>query len=130
MGVSLITPESVWQLQQALHAKAKREPACRFHSLYDKVYRKDVLLHAWRCCRANGGAPGVDGVTFEQIEASGVGGWLEELVKELRGNTYRPEAVRRVWIPKPVPLHDNLGEDYRDNRGELEGGFRDNPGGS
>jgi retron-type reverse transcriptase len=99
--VSLTTPESVWQLQQALHAKAKREPACRFHSLYDKLYRKDVLLHAWRCCRANGGAPGVDGMTFEQIEAGGVNGWLEELVQELRGKTYRPKAVRRVWIPKP-----------------------------
>jgi group II intron reverse transcriptase/maturase len=101
IGVSLITPESVWQLQEALHAKAKREPACRFHTLYDKLYRKDVLLHAWRCCRANGGAPGVDGVTFEQIERRGVAGWLEELVKELREKTYRPQAVRRVWIPKP-----------------------------
>jgi group II intron reverse transcriptase/maturase len=84
-----------------LHAKAKREPACRFHSLYDKIYRKDVLLHAWRCCRANGGAPGVDGVTFKQIAAGGVGGWLEELAKELREKTYRPDGVRRVWIPKP-----------------------------
>lgn len=99
--MSLITPESVWQLQEALHAKAKKEPACRFHSLYDKIYRKDVLWHAWRCCRANGGAPGVDGVTFEQIETGGVGGWLEELTKELREKTYRPDAVRRVWIPKP-----------------------------
>ena len=101
IGVSLITPESVWQLQEALRAKAKREPACRFHSLYDKLYRKDVLLHAWRCCRANGGAPGVDGVTFQQIEQGGVNGWLEELAKELQGKTYRPQAVRRVWIPKP-----------------------------
>lgn len=99
--MSLITPESVWELQEALHAKAKREPSCRFHSLYDKIYRKDVLLHAWKCCRANGGSPGVDGVTFEQIEARGVGDWLEELTKELREKTYRPEAVRRVWIPKP-----------------------------
>ena len=99
--MSLITPESVWQLQEALQAKAKREPACRVHSLYDKLYRKDVLLHAWRCCRANGGAPGVDGVTFQQIEQGGVNGWLEELAKELQGKTYRPQAVRRVWIPKP-----------------------------
>ena len=101
IGVSLTTPESVWQLQEALHAKAKRELACRFHSLYDKLYRKDVLLHAWRCCRANGGAPGVDGVTFQQIEQGGVNGWLEQLAKELQGKTYRPQAVRRVWIPKP-----------------------------
>ncbi len=99
--MSLITPESVWQLQEALQAKAKREPACRFHALYDKLYRKDVLLHAWRCCRANGGAPGVDGVSFQQIEQGGVNGWLEELVKQLQGKTYRPQAVRRVWIPKP-----------------------------
>lgn len=99
--MSLTTPESVWQLREALHAKAKREPAGRFHSLYDKIYRKDVLWHAWRCCRANGGAPGVDSVTFEQIEVGGVGGWLEALARELREKTYRPDAVRRVWIPKP-----------------------------
>ena len=99
--MSLTTPESVWKLQEALRAKAKREPAARFHSLYDKIYRKDVLWHAWRCCRANGGAPGVDGVTFEQIEERGVTGWLEELIRELRKGTYRPDAVLRVWIPKP-----------------------------
>lgn len=99
--MSLITPESVWVLQEALHAKAKREPTCRFHSLYDKIYRKDVLAFAWKCCRANGGAPGVDGVTFEQIEARGVGDWLEELIKELQEKTYGPQPVLRVWIPKP-----------------------------
>lgn len=101
IGVSLTTPESVWQLQETLRAKAKREPACRFHSLYDKIYRKDVLWHAWQCCRSNGGSAGVDGVSFEQIEAAGVNGWLEELTRELRERTYRPEAVLRVWIPKP-----------------------------
>lgn len=101
IGMSLITPESVWELQRALQAKAKREPACRFHSLYDKLYRKDVLGHAWRCCRTNGGAPGVDGVTFEQIERDGVNDWLAELAKEVQAKTYRPQAVRRVWIPKP-----------------------------
>src|ERR1022692_4143293 len=109
IGVSLTTPKSVWELQEALHAKAKREPACRFHSLHDKMYRKDILFHAWRCCRANGGAPGVDGVTFAQIESGGVDGWLEELVKELRGKTYRPQAVRRVWIPKPGGKQRPLG---------------------
>jgi RNA-directed DNA polymerase len=103
MGVSLTTPESVWQLQETLRAKAKREPACRFHSLYDKLYREDVLLHAWRCCRANGGAPGVDGVSFEQIEREGVNGWLRELVRELQGKTYRPQAVRRVGYLSPGP---------------------------
>jgi len=101
IGASLTTPKSVWELQQALHVKAKREPVCRFHSLYDKLYRKDVLLYAWRCCRANGGAPGVDGMTFARIERGGVDGWLEELAKELREKSYRPQAVRRVWIPKP-----------------------------
>ncbi len=99
--MSLITPERVWQLQEAWQAKAKSEPAGRFHSLYDKLYRKDVRLHAWRCCRANGGAPGVDGMTFPPIEQGGVNGWLAELAKELQGKPYRPQAVRRVWIPKP-----------------------------
>lgn len=107
--MSLTTPESVWELQQALQAKAKREPACRFHSLYDKLYRRDVLWHAWRCCRNNGGAPGVDGTSFEQIERSGVDGWLEELTKELREKTYQPQAVRRVWIPKPGGKQRPLG---------------------
>ena len=99
--MSLATPESVQRLQAALHAKAKGEPNYRFYMLYDKVYRRDVLAHAYDCCRANRGAAGVDGQTFEDIEAYGRERWLGELTEDLRKKTYRPEAVRRVWIPKP-----------------------------
>jgi len=84
-----------------LHAKAKGAPGYRFYLLYDKVYRKDILEHAYECCKANRGAAGVDGVDFADIEASGLGAWLDGLAKELREKTYRPQAVRRVWIPKP-----------------------------
>ena len=98
---NLITPESVRKLQTVLHAKAKEEPEFRFYSLYDKIYRMDVLEHAYSCCRSNKGAPGVDGQTFEDIEAYGKEKWLGELAKELRERSYKPEAVRRVYIPKP-----------------------------
>jgi RNA-directed DNA polymerase len=98
---NLATPLSVQKLQTALHAKAKDEPSCRFHALYDKVYREDVLRHAYRCCRANHGAPGVDGIRFEDIEACGVEAWLGELAKTLKEKTYQAEAIRRVYIPKP-----------------------------
>ena len=101
IGVSLVTPEKVRKLQATLHAKAKESPDYRFYSLYDKVYRADLLWHAYRICRSNGGAPGVDGQTFEDIEADGERGWLGELAEELRTKSYRPEAVRRVLIPKP-----------------------------
>jgi group II intron reverse transcriptase/maturase len=84
-----------------LHDKAKESPNFRFYALYDKVYRKDVLTFAYACCKANGGAAGVDGQTFEDIEAYGVERWLDELTQELRNQTYRPLPVRRVWIPKP-----------------------------
>jgi RNA-directed DNA polymerase len=93
-------PVSVQKLQTALQAKAKGSPGYRFYLLYDKVYRKDVLDYAYRCCRANGGAPGVDGQDFADIEAYGMDRWLGELADKLRGMTYRAEAVRRVWIPK------------------------------
>jgi group II intron reverse transcriptase/maturase len=83
-----------------LQAKAKGSPGCRFYLLYDKVYRKDVLAHAYRCCRANRGAPGVDGQDFADIDAYGEERWLGELADQLRGKTYRARAVRRVWIPK------------------------------
>jgi len=83
-----------------LRAKAKESPGYRFYALYDKVYRKDVLSWAYTRCRLNQGAPGVDGQTFEDIEAYGRERWLEGLAQELKDKTYRPEAVRRVWIPK------------------------------
>jgi group II intron reverse transcriptase/maturase len=87
-------------LQEALRAKAKGAPTYRFYALYDKLYRADVLGHALARCRDNRGAPGVDGQTFEGIEAYGEQKWLGELAEELRKKTYRPQAVRRVWIPK------------------------------
>jgi group II intron reverse transcriptase/maturase len=83
-----------------LYAKAKANLAYRFYALYDKIYRKDVLWWAWSCCRANGGSSGVDGQSFEGIEHKGVEVWLEQLAQELRIKTYRPQAVRRVNIPK------------------------------
>ena len=98
--MSLRTPEKVEKLQTVLRAKATASPSYRFYSLYDKVHRADVLAHAYERCRANGGSPGVDGQTFAAIESYGVEQWLGELAEELRKKTYRPAAVRRVWIPK------------------------------
>lgn len=98
---NLATPISVQKLQTALHAKAKETPEFRVYALYDKIYRMDVLTHAYACCRANKGASGVDGLTFDDIEAYGRERWLGELAQQLREETYRPDAVRRVYIPKP-----------------------------
>lgn len=98
---NLTTPPSVQKLQSALHAKAKAEPGYRFYLLYDKVHRADVLEYAYRCCKANKGAAGVDGQRFEDIEAYGVERWLGELAYRLRTKTYEPQAVKRVWLPKP-----------------------------
>lgn len=100
IGVSLSTPQTVQKLQTALHAKAKGSPTFRFYSLYDKVYRPDVLAHAYACCQANQGSAGVDGQTFADIEAYRLERWLGELAEELRNRTYQPQAVRRVYIPK------------------------------
>ena len=99
--MSLATPASVQKLQTALHAKAKEAPGFRFYALYDKVYREDVLVFAYQCCLANGGAAGVDGQSFEDIEAYGTKRWLDELAQELKGRTYQPLPVRRVYIFKP-----------------------------
>src|ERR1019366_6943150 len=98
--MSLVTPNTVEKLQTSLQAKAKTEPAYRFYSLWDKVCRKDVFEEAYRRCRANAGAAGVDGETFEQIEAKGIEQWLERLQKELVAGRYAPKPLLRVWIPK------------------------------
>jgi RNA-directed DNA polymerase len=98
--MSLTTPEKIRSLQRKLYVKAKAEPAFRFYLLYDKIHRADILLHAYRLARANAGAPGVDGMTFDKIEAQGLEMWLAGLREELVAKTYRPDPVRRVMIPK------------------------------
>jgi len=97
---NLSTPKSVQKLQRALHAKAKAEPDYRFYALYDKIYREDILTHAYALCRSNRGAPGIDGQDFKDVEAYGVQRWLGELALELRKESYRPDPIRRVFIPK------------------------------
>jgi RNA-directed DNA polymerase len=97
---NLATPKSVQKLQTALHAKAKAEAGYRFYALYDKISRDDILAHAYAQCRSNKGAPGIDGQDFADIEAYGVEQWLTELALALRQETYRPEPIRRVYIPK------------------------------
>src|SRR6516162_6114271 len=107
--MSLTTPISVQKLQTALHAKAKEAPKFRFHALYDKVYRKDVLTYAYERCEANGGAAGVDEQTFEDIAKYGLERWLDELTQELKSRSYQPQPVRRVYIPKPDGKQRPLG---------------------
>jgi RNA-directed DNA polymerase len=97
---TLETPAKLRELQRALYQRAKKEPKFRFYALYDKVYRPDVLAHAYALAKANDGAPGPDGVTFEQIEEGGTTALLKELHHELKTKTYRPGPVRRVYIPK------------------------------
>jgi group II intron reverse transcriptase/maturase len=107
--MSLSPPPKVRKLQAALHAKAKASSTYRFYSLYDKMFRRDVLAYAYACCKANGGAAGVDGQSWADIEAYGESRWLDELAEALRRKTYRPQAVRRVWIPKPGGKQRPLG---------------------
>jgi retron-type reverse transcriptase len=108
--MNLATPEDkVRKLQEALQAKAKGTPSYRFYLLYDKVYRADVLAVAFQRSCANGGKPGVDEQTFDDIKEYGVERWLGELAEELRTRTYQPQAVRRAWIPKPDGTQRPLG---------------------
>jgi group II intron reverse transcriptase/maturase len=107
--MSLTPPATVEKLQAALQAKAKRAPTYRFYALYDKLYRADVLAFAYARCRANGGAAGIDDQTFADIETYGLQKWLGELTEELQKKTYQPQAVRRVWIPKPDGKQRPLG---------------------
>ena len=97
---NLSTPKSVQKLQMALHAKAKAEAGYRFYALYDKIHREDILAHAYAQCCSNKGAPGGDGQDFADIEAYGVQRWLGELALALREEAYRPDPIRRVFIPK------------------------------
>src|SRR5580700_9964459 len=99
--MSLETPIKIRMLQRKLYQKAKGEPNYRFYLLYDKMYREDILAHAYALVKSNQGAPGVDGQTFWGIETLGLEEWLNDIRKDLRAKTYQPQAVRRVMIPKP-----------------------------
>jgi RNA-directed DNA polymerase len=101
IGKRLETPEKIRSLQKKLYVKAKAEPDFRFYLLYDKICREDILEHAYRVSRANAGAPGVDGVSFVDIDLAGAQEWLSGIRKSLCERTYRPDPVRRVMIPKP-----------------------------
>jgi RNA-directed DNA polymerase len=99
--MSLETPSQIRELQIKLYRKAKNEPEYRFYLLYDKVYREDILAHAYRVAKANQGAPGVDEQSFEDIESEGLEEWLTGIREQLHKQTYKPQPVRRVMIPKP-----------------------------
>jgi len=101
LAMSLETPVKIRMLQRKLYQKAKEEPNYRFYLLYDKMYREDILAHAYELVKSNQGAPGVDGQTFWGIETAGLEEWLNGLKEDLRAKTYQPQAVRRVVIPKP-----------------------------
>src|SRR6202140_3503972 len=99
--MSLETPMKIRMLQKKLYQKAKEEPNYRFYLLYDKMYREDILAHAYALAKSNQGAPGVDGQSFQGIESQGLEEWLNGIREDLRAKTYQPQAVRRVMIPKP-----------------------------
>ena len=99
--MSLQTPDGIRRFQRKLYRKAKDEPEYRFYLLYDKIYREDILAHAYELAKSHRGSPGVDGQTFAEIETQGRERWLKELGNELRSKRYKPQPGRRVMIPKP-----------------------------
>src|SRR4051812_32986500 len=99
--MSLETPIKIRMLQRKLYQKAKEEPNYRFYLLYDKMYREDLLAHAYALAKSNQGAPGVDGQSFRGIETAGLEEWLSGIRNDLRAKTYQPQAVRRGKIPQP-----------------------------
>jgi group II intron reverse transcriptase/maturase len=104
------TPESIRTLQRKLYLKAKQEPARRFHALYDKVYRADILVHAFNLVCANKGSAGIDGVTFDDIKAGeGAAAFVAALGEALKSKTYKPDPVKRVMIPKDNGTYRPLG---------------------
>ena len=96
----LVTPTPIRTLQRKLYLKAKQEPTYRFYSLYDKICRQDILVHAYRLVKANGGSPGIDGLCFKEIEREGLNKFLAELGTSLQSRMYKPAPVCRVLIPK------------------------------
>src|SRR4030095_7242262 len=107
--MSLATPSKTRELQIKLYRKAKNEPGYRFYMLYDKIYREDILAHAYELARANKGAAGVDGQSFEEIESKGLQEWLTGIREELRDKTYKPQPVRRGEDPQPGGGEETLG---------------------
>ena len=101
--------EKVRQLQNKLYLTAKKCDSRRFHALYDKVYRDDVLFEAWKRVKANKGSSGVDGIRIEDIEAMGIEKYLSEIKSELMDGKYKPSPVKRVMIPKPDGSERPLG---------------------
>ena len=99
--MGLQTPDKIRTFQRKLYLKAKSEPDFRFYLLYDKIYRDELLMHAYRLAKANRGTAGVDGVTFAQIESQGAEQWVSGIKEQLHKKTYKPQPARRVLIPKP-----------------------------
>src|ERR671932_2823216 len=98
--------DKVRELQRTLYRAAKADPGRRFHALFDKVYRRDVLERAWGSVRANRGAAGIDRQTIADVEHYGVDRLLDELAADLKDGSFRPLATRRVFIPKPGRPHE------------------------